>query len=152
VQTFGKNISLIFQRSAEMQLASLKSAMAKKELRVTKMVMAMILAFILVWSPYAISAIVVIFASHNSTRSIEDNAAANILKGPFAPLPVVFAKISTFVNPILYVVLNPQVKTSGELQIFFAYRLLQIGLRPLAWQLRSAAMSNYFFRYCTGLF
>ncbi|TRY71089.1 hypothetical protein TCAL_04493 [Tigriopus californicus] len=84
------------KHSAQIQLASLKSAMAKKELRVTKMVMAMTFSFLGVWSPYAICAIFVIAGYKN------------LLNSPMAVVPLVLAKTSTFTNPMLYVVLNPQ--------------------------------------------
>lgn len=84
------------KHSAQIQLASLKSAMAKKELRVTKMVMAMTFSFLGVWSPYAICAIFVIAGQKD------------LLNSPLAVVPLILAKTSTFTNPMLYVVLNPQ--------------------------------------------
>eukprot|EP00095_Tigriopus_kingsejongensis_P008626 maker-scaffold503_size153465-snap-gene-0.17 protein:Tk08626 transcript:maker-scaffold503_size153465-snap-gene-0.17-mRNA-1 annotation:"hypothetical protein TcasGA2_TC007259" len=84
------------RHSAAIQLASLKSSMAKRELRVTKMVMAMTFSFLGVWSPYAICAILVI------------GGKSDLLNSPAAVVPLILAKTSTFTNPMLYVMLNPQ--------------------------------------------
>ena len=101
------------QRSAEIQLAALKSAMAKKELRVTRMVLAMTLSFVLVWSPYAIVAMVVLFSTPSaSEQQQEKSVLATLLDSPAALFPVIFAKTSTFINPLLYIGLNPQVRSS----------------------------------------
>ena len=77
-----------------MQLASVKSTMAKKELVVTRMVAAMTVTFLLVWSPYAISALLVI-AGHSQ-----------ILDSPSGLVPLIAAKTSTFTNPFIYILLN----------------------------------------------
>lgn len=71
--------------------------MAKKELRVTRMVMAMTVSFMGVWTPYAVCAIFVLAGK------------SDLLDSPAAVIPLICAKMSTFTNPFLYIMLNPQV-------------------------------------------
>ena len=79
----------------------------------TRMVLAMTLSFVMVWSPYAIVAMVVLFSTPSaSEQQQEKSVLAKLLDSPAALFPVIFAKTSTFINPLLYIGLNPQVKSS----------------------------------------
>ena len=58
--------------------------------------MAMIGAFLVVWTPYAILSMLVLITGTDFTNSA------------LALLPILATKTSTFLNPTFYVVLNPQ--------------------------------------------
>ena len=66
--------------------------------------MAMTASFVAVWTPYAVFAVAVLVGGAEGGGGL-----GGLLDTPAAVLPVVFAKTSTFVNPMLYVVLNKQV-------------------------------------------
>ena len=82
-----------------MQLASLKSNMAKKELRVTCMVLTMTISFLVAWSPYAICAILVLAGQTDL-----------LISNPAVIVPLIAAKTSTFTNPAIYILMNDQVR------------------------------------------
>ena len=89
-----------------MNLPSLKSAASKREARVTKLVTAMIVSFVTVWTPYAACAIYVLITADGGEQV---QMGHGIGESPLTVFPLLFAKSSTFLNPFLYVGLNPMV-------------------------------------------
>jgi c-opsin len=69
----------------------------KAESRVTCMVAAMVITFLVAWTPYSIFALIVAFGD------------PNYFSPGMAVLPALMAKSSICYNPIIYVGLNTQV-------------------------------------------
>ena len=70
---------------------------AQQEAYVTKLILTMLCSFLLVWGPYAICAILVVFGKAQSISS------------PFSVLPLLFTKASVVLNALLYISLNESV-------------------------------------------
>ena len=85
-----------------MQQVNATSHSTRKELRVTRIVLAMLAAFLAVWTPYALAAVAVV-----------SGVAGAALESPLAVAPLVMAKLSTCTTPVLYILLNPQVRRKG---------------------------------------
>jgi len=87
--------------------------MAKKEARVTRMVMVMAASFAFVWTPYALSAVAVLIEA-----AVGGSGEDPLMDSPLAVAPILFAKTSTFLNPFIYVGLNRQVRPGeGKLSL-----------------------------------
>ncbi len=85
------------QHTASVSSTTVQTVMAERERRATRMVMVMLFTYFVVWTPYAVAAICVLAGI--------DGAMAS----PAAVLPVLFAKLSTFTNPVIYVFMNREV-------------------------------------------
>lgn len=70
---------------------------AKAEVKVSRMVIVMVMAFLLTWLPYAAFALTVI---------VNSNIHINPL---IATIPMYLTKSSTVFNPIIYIFMNRQV-------------------------------------------
>ncbi|KAF6205310.1 hypothetical protein GE061_019480 [Apolygus lucorum] len=85
---------------------TVKGRVTKAESRVAGMIFAMIFAFFIAWTPYAILALMIAFMNTSISPAI-------------ATIPAIFAKTSICYNPIIYVGLNSQFKKSWKM--FFGF-------------------------------
>ncbi|MEE6512121.1 hypothetical protein FKM82_019045 [Ascaphus truei] len=88
------SLLLTLRAAAEQQKESETTQRAERE--VTRMVIAMVLAFLICWLPYATFAIVV------ATNK------AIVIQPTLASMPSYFSKTATVYNPIIYVFMNKQ--------------------------------------------
>ena len=61
------------------------------------MITMMIAAFFIAWMPYTVTSAIVVFGY------------GHLITAPIATMPAVFAKASILYNPVIYVLMNPQV-------------------------------------------
>ena len=81
-----------------LQVAQLGGGAAKAEAKVAWMVVAIVLAFLVSWLPYAVLALTVVFDPEVKISPL------------VAMVPVYLAKSSTVYNPLIYIFMNKQVR------------------------------------------
>ncbi len=84
-----------------------QSGAHKAQMIIVKMSIAMVVGFLLVWTPYAIVALIGAFGS---TDALNPEATT---------LPALLAKSFTCLNPILYIALNRQVSQPQKHMEYF---------------------------------
>lgn len=86
--------TVLFQQVSRFHLTSVQ----KREHRILSMVVAMVTCYLLCWMPYGIVSLIATFGKPGMITPI------------VSIIPSILAKASTCVNPILYVLLNKQVR------------------------------------------
>merc|ERR1712062_157039 len=88
----------------------------KRDQRALRLVLAMNIAYLICWSPYAILCFIHIFISKS------------VIGPMLSMVPTITVKMSVCINPILYIALNPQVMNHAlflQLSITNAYHTIK---------------------------
>lgn len=81
-----------------LQVSHINTAVScKREQRVLAMVIVMVMAYLLCWLPYGVTALV---AAFGPARLVTPEASI---------VPSILAKFSTVINPVIYIFMNNQV-------------------------------------------
>ncbi|CAB1325778.1 unnamed protein product [Coregonus sp. 'balchen'] len=81
------------------QVSGINRAMSRKrEHRVLVMVVAMVLVYLMCWMPYGVLALLATFGR------------PGLVTPEVSIVPSVLAKASTFINPVIYIFMNKQVR------------------------------------------
>ncbi|XP_028571693.2 pinopsin-like [Podarcis muralis] len=117
IYCYGKILQMIRKQVCRLQLPSVQ----KREHHILFMIVSMVTCYLLCWMPYGIVSLIVTFGQPGT------------ISPSVSIIPSILAKTSTFVNPILYVLLNKQ---------FYKCFILLIKCRPPPKQLQTTLNSK----------